>query len=114
MHLYVWNAFFHSCLWECYRDSIRTAGLNVDPVSTLGDTFQSFQSEQSQTEKMFADAQTPPGYQAISIHQSVLTVTNIPLESYQHSVVDLGRGPSSPVPGYRLGSRESVRLGGFH
>ena len=29
-------------------------------------------------------------------------------------VVDLGRDPSSPVPGYRLGSRESVRLGRFH
>ena len=25
-----------------------------------------------------------------------------------------GSGPSSPVPGYRLGSRESVRLGRFH
>ena len=30
------------------------------------------------------------------------------------SVVDLGRDPSSPVPGYRLGSRESARLGRFH
>ena len=30
------------------------------------------------------------------------------------SVVDLGQGPGSPVPGYRLGSRESVRLGRFH
>ena len=30
------------------------------------------------------------------------------------SVVDLGWIPSSPVPGYRLGSRESVRLGRFH
>ena len=29
-------------------------------------------------------------------------------------VVDLGRDPSSPVPGYRLGSRKSVRLGRFH
>ena len=32
----------------------------------------------------------------------------------QTAVVDLGRGPGSPVPGYRLGSRESVRLGRFH
>ena len=30
------------------------------------------------------------------------------------SVVDLGWIPSSPVSGYRLGSRESVRLGRFH
>ena len=30
------------------------------------------------------------------------------------SVVDLGWIPGSPVPGYRLGSRESVRLGRFH
>ena len=30
------------------------------------------------------------------------------------NVVDLGWIPGSPVPGYRLGSRESVRLGRFH
>ena len=33
------------------------------------------------------------------------------MDNGYHSVVDLGRDPSSPVPGYRLGSRESVRLG---
>ena len=38
----------------------------------------------------------------------------IPIESSDIAVVDLGRDPSSPVPGYRLGSRESVRLGRFH
>ena len=37
-----------------------------------------------------------------------------PFQLKHGSVVDLGRGPGSPVPGYRLGSRESVRLGRFH
>ena len=45
---------------------------------------------------------------------SGLSTSNLLLSYLILSVVDLGRSPSSPVPGYRLGSRESVRLGRFH
>ena len=45
--------------------------------------------------------------------------SGVPLAVYAHQnkvtiVVDLGWILSSPIPGYRLGSRESVRLGRFH
>ena len=55
-------------------------------------------------------------YNRTFVQQTVVQRTHLKPDSCAtgHSVVDLGRGLSSPVPSYRLGSRESVRLGRFH